>query len=63
MAGDHWIELVWAKDGAGRVVAAAKLSPSDAPSLTFAAPAGASSLTAFESCNLHGTWASEPTAL
>ena len=58
MDAEHFIELIWAKDQDGRVVAAKQLAPGDAPSLTFTAPAGTTSVTAFESCNLHGVWAS-----
>ena len=63
MAEDHWIEFVWAKDQVGTVIAVVKLSATDSPTLSFDVPASATAITGFESCNLHGTWASEPTAL
>jgi superoxide reductase len=64
MAADHFIQYLWAKDSAsGVVVAGVQLMPEDKPELTFAVPAGVGSITAFEACNLHGVWASEPTTL
>ena len=60
MAPEHFIEFIWAKDQAGAVVAAVQLTAADAPALTFDLPAGCTSVTAFESCNLHGVWTSEP---
>jgi desulfoferrodoxin (superoxide reductase-like protein) len=64
MAADHFIQYLWAKDSAsGVVVAGVQLMPENNPELTFAVPAGVGSITAFEACNLHGVWASEPTAL
>jgi len=57
---DHFIELVWAKDQTGAVVAAAEFKPGAAvkAELKFALPTGATAITAYESCNLHGVWAS-----
>lgn len=63
MAEDHFIELIWAKNEAGAVVASVKLGPNDKPELTFPVPEGTTTLTAFEYCNKHGTWSSEAVAL
>uniref|UniRef100_A0A7S2S515 Desulfoferrodoxin ferrous iron-binding domain-containing protein n=1 Tax=Rhizochromulina marina TaxID=1034831 RepID=A0A7S2S515_9STRA len=63
MAGDHWIQFIWAKNQEGEVIAAVKLTPEDQPTLAFDVPAGTASITAFESCNLHGVWSSDATAL
>ena len=60
MADEHWINYVWAKDGAGKVIASVELKPTDTPTLEFDVPDGVSSITAFESCNLHSVWQSEP---
>jgi len=63
MADDHWIEYVWAKNQDGVVIAVVKLTPTDSPSLTFDVPEGTTAITGLESCNLHGSWSSEPTSL
>jgi len=44
----------------GAVVAAAEFKPGAAvkAELKFALPTGATAITAYESCNLHGVWAS-----
>jgi desulfoferrodoxin (superoxide reductase-like protein) len=55
---------VWAKDQTGAVVACATFDGSAAKAeLVFELPASATTLTAFESCNQHGVWASEPTSV
>lgn len=63
MDDDHYISHIWAKDEAGKVVASAELKPSDEPKLEFEVPEGVTTLTAFESCNLHSVWCSEPVAM
>ena len=60
MAADHFIEYIWAKNAAGEVLASMKLTAEDKPELTFAVPEGVGSVTAFEACNMHGVWTSDP---
>ena len=60
MDDDHFINFIWAKDAEGKVVASAELKASDEPKLEFEVPEGCSVLTAYESCNLHSVWCSEP---
>jgi len=62
MADDHWIEFVWVKAG-GDIIAIIKLTPTDTPVLVFDKPADVSEIVAYESCNLHGVWASSPIAI
>jgi desulfoferrodoxin-like iron-binding protein len=63
MAADHFIEYIWAKNAAGEVFASVKLTAEDKPELTFAVPEGVGSFTAFEACNMHGVWTSDPTPM
>jgi len=76
MAAEHWIDLVWARDQDGKLLAAKQFprpgaggtgnggsTGGEAPSVTFALPLGTRTVTGFGSCNLHGTWASEPVAV
>lgn len=60
MAADHFIEYIWAKNEAGEVLAGVKLTADDKPELNLVVPAGIESITAFEACNLHGVWKSDP---
>ena len=60
---DHFIQYIWVVDQAGAVVAAVELAPGDAPALDFMVPKEATSLAAFEACNLHGVWTSGPMAV
>eukprot|EP01063_Lacrimia_lanifica_P000561 TRINITY_DN102_c1_g1_i1.p1 TRINITY_DN102_c1_g1~~TRINITY_DN102_c1_g1_i1.p1 ORF type:complete len:1961 (+),score=1005.92 TRINITY_DN102_c1_g1_i1:472-5883(+) len=52
----HYIELVYAKNQDGMVVAAHSLTPHDDNRLTFEVPAGTTSLTAYSWCNKHGLY-------
>ena len=63
MEEEHWIELLYAKNQGGEVVAAVQHKASDASTFTFEIPAGTSQLTAFEACNKHGVWKSEPVSV
>jgi superoxide reductase len=56
----HWIQYIWAKDEGGSMIGAVKLAHTDTPTLTLDVPAGVKSVTAFESCNLHGVWKADP---
>ncbi|KAJ1621773.1 hypothetical protein T492DRAFT_1067177 [Pavlovales sp. CCMP2436] len=57
----HWINYIWAKDEAGAVIGAVKLAHTDTPTVTIDVPEGTKSVTAYESCNLHGVWATVAT--
>lgn len=57
----HWIQYIWAKNESGTMIGAVKLAHTDTPSLTIDVPAGTKAITAYESCNLHGVWASDST--
>ena len=60
--GLHYIHSIYVKNQAGKVVAAATLSPSNpSPSFSFDIPAGTGSLTAHAYCNLHGLFKGPPT--
>ena len=51
----HYISDIWVKDQTGAVIYYAALEGSAAaPTTTFTVPAGTTSLTPFEFCNLHG---------
>ena len=52
---NHYISDIWVKDQTGAVIYYAALEGSAAaPTTTFTVPAGTTSLTPFEFCNLHG---------
>lgn len=55
----HWIQYIWAKNEAGKVLGSVKLAHTDTPTLTLVVPAGTKTITALEACNLHGVWASD----
>jgi desulfoferrodoxin-like iron-binding protein len=55
MSEEHFIEYIWAKNQDGDLIHAVKLTPADTPQTSFSAPDGTTSVTALESCNLHGT--------
>lgn len=54
----HWMDYIYAKDAdSGALIGAVKLAYTDAPHATFPVPAGTKNVMGFNSCNLHGTWA------
>lgn len=58
----HYVSTIWIQDDKGRVLFMRSFAPTD-PSPPFVAmriPEGVQTLTAYEHCNLHGTWASAP---
>jgi desulfoferrodoxin (superoxide reductase-like protein) len=58
----HWMDYIYAKDSdSGALIGAVKLAYMDAPHATFAIPAGTKKVVGFNSCNLHGTWATDST--
>jgi len=61
MTAEHWITHIWVQAG-DAVLAVKKLTPGvdEKPELVFARPAGVSEIVAYEHCNQHGVWASEP---
>ncbi|KAG8467789.1 hypothetical protein KFE25_006841 [Diacronema lutheri] len=62
MKDEHFIEYIWAKNSEdGSMLGACKLSPSDQPILHVDVPDGVKSVVAFEMCNQHGLWKSDPT--
>lgn len=63
MSKEHMIQYVYAKNEHEEVVAIEEIQVSRAPSISFVVPAGTSQLTAFEYCNLHGVWKSEPLSM
>ena len=52
----HWIQAIWVKDQTGAVVFFKDMNNSATASVSFAVPAGSTSLTPYELCNLHGLW-------
>mmetsp|Transcript_40275 Transcript_40275/g.84479 ORF Transcript_40275/g.84479 Transcript_40275/m.84479 type:complete len:110 (+) Transcript_40275:73-402(+) len=58
MAEDHWITAIWIEDATGKVLEKVELKPTDTPKLVVETPSV--SFTAYEHCNLHGTYASAP---
>ncbi len=56
----HYITTIWAKDDKGRVVYLKEFVSTDPapPFVAFQIPKGATSVRAYEHCNLHGVWAS-----
>ncbi|CAE7651346.1 unnamed protein product, partial [Symbiodinium sp. CCMP2456] len=61
----HFIQTMWVEDQTGRVVSMRHLSPAEPAPATmyFDVPENATSLRAFELCNLHGLWSSEVVSL
>ena len=59
MAEDHWITYIWVKAG-DDIIAITKLASTDEPKLVFDAPAAGTVITAFEACNQHDVWSTEP---
>ncbi|CAE7337002.1 dfx [Symbiodinium natans] len=61
----HFIQTMWVEDQAGNVVSMRHLSPAEPAPATmyFDIPDGATSLRAFELCNLHGLWRSAVVAV
>jgi desulfoferrodoxin (superoxide reductase-like protein) len=58
----HWMDYIYAKDSeSGALIGAVKLAYTDAPHATFDIPAGTKKVVGFNSCNLHGTWATDAT--
>ena len=61
MESDHWIDYLYAKDEKGALIGAVKLAYTDAPTATFRIPPGTKNVTGFNSCKLHGSWATDAT--
>mmetsp|Transcript_19044 Transcript_19044/g.28786 ORF Transcript_19044/g.28786 Transcript_19044/m.28786 type:complete len:112 (+) Transcript_19044:50-385(+) len=61
MADDHWINYIWCKTD-DKIIAITKLTPTDKPELVFDKPE-VKEIVAYESCNLHGVWATAPISL
>jgi desulfoferrodoxin (superoxide reductase-like protein) len=61
-APEHFVSTIWARDQDGRVVFLKRFAPTDPapPFVAFRIPPGTTSLRAFEHCNLHGAWSSDP---
>ena len=55
-APSHYIEAIWIKDQDGNVVFFADMLSESSPQVSFTVPAGATKLTPYEYCNLHGLW-------
>ena len=61
MSSVHFIDTVYVRDQNGAVVHMKTFDGSEANAQTaFAVPSGATTLTAYEHCNLHGLWAAAP---
>ncbi|MCA9588299.1 MAG: hypothetical protein KC657_23415 [Myxococcales bacterium] len=62
---EHYVTTIWARDQAGRVVFLKRFAPTDPapPFVAFRIPPGTTTLRAFEHCNLHGAWSTEPLAV
>ena len=57
----HWMDYIYAKDAdSGALIGAVKLAYTDPTHATFPVPAGTKNVAGYNSCNLHGTWKSEP---
>lgn len=58
----HYVSTIWIKDDKGRVLFMRSFAPTDPapPFLAMKIPEGVKTLTAYEHCNLHGVWASQP---
>ena len=58
MSAAHHITAVWVRDQTGLVVYMRTFATdgSETPVVSFSIPAGSTSLTPYEHCNLHGTW-------
>jgi len=54
----HFVTHIWVVDQAGNIVVMRNLDPYgvDKATITFGLPSNATSLTAYEFCNLHGLW-------
>jgi desulfoferrodoxin (superoxide reductase-like protein) len=59
---EHYVTTIWARDDKGRVVFLKRFKSSDPspPFVAFRIPPGTKTIRAFEQCNLHGVWASDP---
>jgi desulfoferrodoxin (superoxide reductase-like protein) len=61
MSSVHFIDTIYVRDQNGAVVHMKKFNGSEASAQTaFEVPSGATTLTAYEHCNLHGLWAASP---
>merc|ERR1719189_923504 len=61
----HFITHIYVLDQGGNIVAMRNLDPNgvDVASISFTIPSTATSLTAYEFCNLHGLWQGPTTAV
>lgn len=59
MAAEHWIQFIWCRSKAGKLLGAVKLKHTDKPELELKLPAGVDAVICYESCNLHGVWKKE----
>ena len=62
MAEDHWIQAIWVQTESGEMLKSVELTASDSPCLEMDAPPSGK-IVAYEICNLHGVYASEPTEI